>query len=178
MGLAEKIVAIRKNLTNKDWINPKSEIKQSGIGGKGLFAIEPIKKGDLVVVWGGVYTNTKGAKKAESDGKLVMQWDENLFSVEERGESSGYFVNHSCSPNLWMESVYALAATRDIEKGEELAADYAMWEANENYISKWKCNCGSSFCRKRVTGKDWRLPELQERYEGHFSPLINKRIKY
>ena len=27
-----------------------------------------------------------------------------------------------------------------------------------------------------VTGNDWRLLELQERYAGHFSPFINARI--
>ena len=29
-----------------------------------------------------------------------MQWDENLFSVENRGEDKGYFINHSCEPNI------------------------------------------------------------------------------
>ena len=45
----------------------------------------------------------------------------------------------------------------------------------EDFVSSWECSCGSSFCRKRVTGKDWRILELQERYKGHFLPFINKR---
>ncbi len=167
---------IHKSLDDEDWISPSAEIKQSQIGGKGLFATEPIKKGDLVVVWGGTYVGAKEAKKAGEDGKLVMQWDDNLFSVEDRGEGSGYFVNHSCEPNLYMQGAYALIAMRDIAKGEELTADYAIWEADEYYVSKWDCNCGSANCRKKLTGKDWKLLELQERYKGHFSPLINNRI--
>ena len=106
-----------------------------------------------------------------------MQWDDNLFSVEDRGEGTGYYVNHSCEPNLYMQGAYAPVAMRDIEKGEELTADYVLWEADQNYISKWDCNCGSTKCRKKVTGKDWQLPEFQERYKDHFSPLINKRVK-
>lgn len=169
-------VIIHKSLGDEDWISPSTEIRQSQIGGKGLYAIKLIKKGNLVVVWGGTYVGAEEAKKAEEDGKLVMQWDDNLFSVEDRGEGSGYFVNHSCEPNLYMQGVYALVAMRDIAKGEEITADYAIWEADEDYISIWECNCGSAKCRKKLTGKDWMLPELQERYKDHFSLLINKRI--
>jgi hypothetical protein len=32
-------------------------------------------------------------------------------------------------------------------------------------------------CRGRVTGEDWRNPELWERYAGHFSPYLERRIK-
>lgn len=171
------IEIIHKSLIDEDWICPSTEIRQSDIGGKGLYAIKPIKKGDVVVIWGGTYVSAEEAKQAEAQGKLVMQWDDNLFSVEDRGEGSGYFVNHSCEPNLYMQGAYALVAMRDIEIGEELTADYALWEADENYISKWDCHCGSTKCRKKVTGRDWQLPELQERYKDHFSPLINKRIR-
>ena len=64
-----------------------------------------------------------------------------------------------------------------IKSGEEITADYALWEADENYISKWECSCGSIDCRKKITGKDWRINKIQEKYKDHFSPLINKRIK-
>lgn len=176
MKLTEKIAAIRKNLANDDWISPSAEIRQLPIVGEGLYAKKLIKKGDLVEVWGGTYVGFEKAKKAKNEGKLVMQWDDNLYSVEVRGERSGYFVNHSCDPNLWMEGTYALIAMKDIREGEELTADYAIWEADESWVSKWECNCGSSLCRKRITGKDWRKSELQWRYKGHFSPIINKRI--
>ena len=32
-------------------------------------------------------------------------------------------------------------------------------------------------CRGRVTGEDWRNPALWERYAGHFSPYLERRIK-
>ncbi len=177
MSVDDKIALIRSKLKDKDWISPITEIRQSNIGGRGLFAAKQIKKDDLVIVWGGIYIDANGVKEAKRNGKLVMQWDDNLFSVEDRGEDSGYFVNHSCEPNLWMKGAYALVAMRDIEKGEEVTADYAIWEADESYVSKWDCDCGSLNCRKKITGKDWRLPELQEKYKCHFSPLVNKRIR-
>jgi len=160
----------------KAWIPLKADIRQSSISEKGMFAREPVKKGEKVVVWGGAYVTKDEAEKEKLKGKLVMQWDENLYSVEDRGDDDSYFINHSCDPNLWMSDAFTLVARKNIKTDEEITADYALWEADEKYISAWECHCGSALCRKRVTGKDWRLHDLQNRYQNHFSPLINKRI--
>ncbi len=105
-----------------------------------------------------------------------MQLDDNLYSVEERGDDRTYFMNHSCDPNVWMTDAVTLVARRGIPTGEELTVDYALFEADEGFTAKWTCACGSNLCRKRVTGRDWRRPDLQERYAGHFLPLIARRI--
>lgn len=157
------------------WISPKIKVRGSKIG-KGMFAEEPIRKGESVVIWGGEYTDTENALKAKETGRVVMQWDDDIWTVEDRGSDDTYYINHSCDPNLWMKDISTLIARRDIGKNEELIADYALWEADENYVSKWECECGSPLCRHRITGRDWRLPELQQRYKEHFSSLINKRI--
>ena len=159
------------------WISPKAEIRQSSIQGKGLFAKENIKKGERVIVFGGNYTDKKGAEKAQKQGKVVMQWDDKLYSFEDRGESDDYFINHSCDPNLWLIDAFTLVAKKDVNPGDELTADYALWEADEKFISSWKCTCGSQLCRGQITGKDWQKKDLQQRYRGHFSPLINKRME-
>jgi uncharacterized protein len=70
-----------------------------------------------------------------------------------------------------------LVTRRAIEAGEELTADYALWEMDESWVSGWKCNCGSIHCRGTITGDDWRLRELQARYKGHFLPVITERIQ-
>lgn len=160
----------------KTWINPKIEIRVTKDRGKGMFATEDIKEGEEVIIWGGTYVNTSEAQKSKELGKLVMQWDEDLWSIEDRGEDEGYFINHSCNPNTWMKDAITLIAMRDIQIDEELTADYVIWESEENYISKWECHCGSDHCRHRITGIDWKINEIQERYNGHFSPLLNKRI--
>jgi len=128
------------------------------------------------LVWGGEFTDALGAQNAKEQGKHVMQWDADLYGIEEKGDDLDYFINHSCDSNTWMKDAYTLVARRDIEVGEEITADYALWEADPDFISKWECHCGSPICRHKVTGKDWQLPEIQERYTGHFSPLINKKI--
>ncbi len=164
-------------MIKKDWINPKIEIREAFGKGRGMFAINPISKGEKVMIWGGEYVNKKEAEKAKITGKLVMQFDDDLFTIEDRGDDLGYFINHSCDSNIWMSDISTLIAKRDIKIGEELTVDYALFEADENHISKWECKCGASVCRKRITGKDYRLPELQERYKDHFLPFINKKIK-
>jgi SET domain-containing protein len=160
----------------QSWIHPNIEIKVSELGGKGMFATSPIGLGEKVLVWGGVYVNKQEAQGAVQEGKLVLQWDDDLFSVEDRGEDDAYFINHSCDPNVWMSDAFTLVARRDISTGEELTADYALWEAREDYVSSWDCHCGAKNCRGKVTGTDWMLQELQISYSGHFSPLLNKRI--
>lgn len=171
---------MRSAIPKETWISPKIEIRKSPLGGKGMFALEDIKEGEKVLVWGGEwgkdYVDKIDANKAKQEGKLIMQWDDDLFSVETPGDSPGYFINHSCDPNAWMIDAFTHVARRDIKKGEEVTNDYAFMEADENFVADWNCKCGSPLCRGKFTGKDWRLPELQKRYRNHFSPLINKRI--
>jgi SET domain-containing protein len=164
-------------ISSQDWVSPKIRVVEIFNKGRGLFANEMISEGEVVLIWGGEYVDKETAEKEKMNGKLVMQFDENLYSVENRKESNAYFLNHSCSPNVWMSDAHTLVAMRTIENGEELTADYALWEDNEEKISTWNCVCGSGNCRGKVTGKDWMIKELQKKYKGHFSPLINKRIK-
>jgi uncharacterized protein len=158
------------------WISWKVTIRSSNIEGKGMFANADINKGETVVIWGGNYVSLNELKQTDTTNKLVMQWDDDLYSVDDKGDDDSYFINHSCDPNIWMIDAFTLVARRDIPTNIEITADYALWEADEEYVSRWQCVCGSTLCRRWVTGKDWRIKDLQTRYSGHFSPLINKRI--
>ncbi|MBI5733119.1 SET domain-containing protein-lysine N-methyltransferase [Candidatus Jorgensenbacteria bacterium] len=165
------------DIPQESWLNPKIELKESQNRGKGLFAIELIKAGEKILIWGGLYVHKKEAEKAKSEGKFVMQCDEDLYSVEDRrGGDKTYFINHSCEPNAWMGDMFTIVARRDIVPDEEVTIDYAVFGVDSFYVSKWECVCGSMNCRKRITGKDWMLPELQERYRGHFLPVLNRWI--
>lgn len=163
-------------VSKKSWLNPKIEIKKSPLGGRGMFALEKIFESEDVLVFGGDYIDTTEAEKEKKKGRLVMQWDKNLFTSEERGDDETYFINHSCNSNTWMKDAFTLVARHEILPDEEITADYALWEADENYLSKWLCKCSTPECRSRVTGKDWQRLDLQKRYKNHFSPLINGRI--
>ena len=170
-------MSLRMNEPRESWVNPKVEIGPSPLHGQGMFAASRVAKGETVVVWGGSLVGKEEADRARADGKVVMQLEDGLYSVEERGEDATYFMNHSCDPNVWMAGVVTLAARRDIEPGEELTVDYALFEASEGFVGAWECVCGSTACRGRVTGRDWQMPELRRRYAGHFLPLVARRIE-
>jgi hypothetical protein len=86
-----------------------------------------------------------------------------------------HFGNHSCDPNMWHVGPFEIAARRDIRAGEELTVDYATHSAAAGF--SMRCACGSSLCRGEVSSDDWRRPELQDRYRGHWVPVLADRIQ-
>lgn len=55
-----------------------------------------------------------------------------------------------------------------------MCIDYAMCDSTPG--EEFSCSCGSAICRHIVTGDDWKLPQLQKRYAGYFSPYLQRKI--
>ena len=84
-------------------------------------------------------------------------------------------LNHSCDPTLaWSTAGAALESLRDVAAGEELTVDYATLSADPDLLVR--CHCETYRCRQMVTGDDWRIPELQRRYAGHFAPPVQHLV--
>ncbi len=169
-----------KSYRSRYWTDPRVEIRTSPIEGSGLFAREPLKEGEVVEVMGGMVLDEpefKAFSLSTTTPYNAIQIAEGLHLVEpsEVTESRRGSLNHSCNPNLWMDDEVTFVARRDIEVGEELTVDYALFTAQPGWTMD--CHCGSRLCRQRVTGNDWKLAELQKRYQGHFSPFINDHIE-
>lgn len=162
------------------WTDPRVRGALSSIEGSGLVAAALIQAGDIVCVWGGGRTISDNELRAvAASGRryssVAIGEDENiLWGVEEVGGAGPGGANHSCDPNLWMHDARTVCARRDIASGEELTLDYALMTVSPDW--GMACHCGVQLCRGVVTGNDWQLPELQERYSGHFSPFVNARI--
>ena len=159
-------------------IDPRVAIGPSRLGGRGVFATERIGAGEVVVIWGGTVFTEEDVRAGRARRGSVSAIDEGLYlagRVDEEPDVDD-FMNHCCDPSVWMLDEVTLVARWEIDPGEELTADYATWEGNEGWVSRWECACASGRCRGRVTGRDWRSRELQERYRGHFSPFIERRI--
>ena len=158
--------------------SPKTEVRESAIHGRGLFATGDITKGEIVAVKGGhiVDRNTLREKITPVLGPVEIQIGDDLFiapvTSEER-ELSMLYSNHSCDPNLGMRGEITFVAMRDIRAGEELTHDWAMTDDDDYSV---ECKCGAPDCRKILTGKDWRRPDLQKRYTGHFSAYLARKI--
>jgi hypothetical protein len=157
------------------YLSPKLEGRPKGNGsGNGIFAQQPINKGELVAVFGGViYEWDTFVNLPEIERSLCIQVEENFFLVP-RPIGAGDYVNHSCNPNAGLLGQVVLVAMRDIHPGEEVCFDYAMCDTRP--YDEFNCLCGASTCRGSVTGNDWQLPELQHRYAGFFAPHVQRRI--
>jgi SET domain-containing protein len=170
-----------KNYLPQTWRDPRIEFRNSRISGTGMFAREPIKKGEVVCIVGGTVMNDAEFAAFQATHRLYsfIQIDEHLYLVEdiETTRSLDAAMNHSCDSSTWMDDEVTLAARRDIESGEEVTVDYALFTTQSNWILDNRCRCGSPDCRRIITGDDWRREDVQERYRGHFSPFINRRIK-
>lgn len=155
------------------YLSPKLQGRPKTIG-NGIFAKEPLAQGELLAVFGGVvYPWEAFITLPERERSLSLQVEENLFLVPDKiGE--GDYVNHSCDPNAGLSGQIALVAMRDIQPGEEVCFDYAMSDTTP--YDEFDCECGASNCRRRVSGDDWRIAALQQRYAGYFTPYVQRRI--
>ncbi len=144
-------------------------------GGCGVIARQPVKKGELLVLWGG-----RIISEAEIDPTIpqftqrVLQIEEGLYLYDPLLNDPCDCFNHSCDPNAGLIGQVGLVAMRDIEAGEEITFDYAMTDGSP--YDEFDCACDSPNCRGRVTGQDWMRPELQKKYAGYFSPYLQRRI--
>ncbi len=159
------------------YCSPKLELRPCpDKKGWGLFAREPIMAGELLAVWGGQVLTRAQVHLLPVERRIhSIQIEEDLYMVPlTYGEPADYF-NHSCDPNCGLSSPITLVAMRDIAVGEEACFDYAMSDSSD--YDEFECHCGSPHCRGVVTGRDWMLPSLQERYWGYFSPYLQRRIE-
>ncbi|HEY3473157.1 MAG TPA: SET domain-containing protein [Anaerolineales bacterium] len=170
-----------KTYLPQTWTDPRIEFKKSRISGDGMFAREPITKGEVVCIVGGmVMTDSEfAAFQATHSLYSFIQIDENLYLVEDLEMTRSVYasMNHSCDSSAWMADEATLVARRDIESGEEVTVDYALFTTQSNWMLDNRCRCGSPHCRRIITGDDWRRNDVQERYRSHFSPFINRRIE-
>jgi len=144
-------------------------------GNRYVLAARDIRRGERIAVFGGsVLTRTDLEGLGEGTGRYTLQIDEDLYLVS-TDDGPGDWINHSCAPNTGMRGQITLVALRDIEAGEEICFDYAM--SDGSHYDEFDCACGSSWCRHRIRGDDWQLPQLWERYEGHFSPYLLAKIE-
>jgi uncharacterized protein len=158
--------------------SPKTEVRESKIHGRGLFAKAGIEKGEIVAVKGGHIVDRETLRREITPklGPVDIQIDRDLFIApvtDDERELSMLYTNHSCEPNIGLRGEITFVAMREIRAGEELTHDWAMTDDDDYSV---ECNCGARNCRKTLTGKDWQRPELQKKYTGYFSAYLAKLI--
>ena len=135
----------------RGWLHTALEVRPSDVAGRGLFTTEHLPAGTVVLRLAGGH--------------------EERARVDRLGPR---FFNHGCDPHVGWIDERALATMLEIPAGVELLADYAMSTADPEWFLR--CHCPSYRCRQMVEGTDWRIPQLQRRYDGWWAPPVRRLI--
>jgi SET domain-containing protein len=140
-------------------------ILKSQIQGLGAFATQPIHKGTRLIEYAGERLTPQQADARYPDDEsgrhhtYLFAIDDDIVIDAAVNGNEARFINHSCDPNcdavidggrIWIETI------RDVERGEELAYDYAyMLEERHTPAAKrrFPCHCGSPKCRGTILAK-------------------------
>lgn len=160
----------------KSIMSEKVEIRNKSINGKGVFAKEPIKKGEIVFIKGGHILRRDQIFSSGVINSYFPISDEYFLGATNKEEENDIklYENHSCNPNVGLRGEITFVAMRDINKDEELTVDYAFID-NEDY--SFKCTCGAENCRKVITGYDWKRKDLQDKYYDYFAQYLKEKIR-
>lgn len=159
------------------FLSSKCEVrKDDDKGGRSVIARSTIAAGELIAVWSGKLVNRDGLDLLPPAlRRFSLQVEEGLYLASLNEHEGADYINHSCDPNAGLSGQISLVARRAIAAGEEITYDYAMTDGSA--YDEFPCGCGAEACRGRVSGDDWRRPELWSRYRGHFSPYLQRRIE-
>jgi SET domain-containing protein len=113
---------------------PKIERKKSKLHGYGVFALETINKNKRIIDYAGELISNRQSEAREdrylSKGCIwVFRVNRNWSRDAAVGGNIARFINHSCTPNCWIEvdgktrTIWVRAA-KQIRKGQELTYDY------------------------------------------------------
>ena len=156
-------------------LSEKVGIHESKTHQKGMFAVQPITKGEIVFIKGGHILKHEQIFSSGVINSYHPIDDLYYLGATNLEEEDGIklFVNHSCNPNCGIRGEITFVAMRDIGVNEELTIDYAFLD-NEDY--SFNCTCGEQCCRSIVTGRDWKRKDIQERYFDYFAVYLKEKI--
>ena len=135
------------------------QVRRSGVHGKGVYATQPLAKGDVVVEYVGERISWPEALRrhphdpSDPNHTFFFHLDDSLVIDAGVGGNAARWINHACNPNCEAdeeEGRVFIKALRRIKAGEELFYDYGL-SIDERYTPRLKreyaCRCGASRCR-------------------------------
>jgi len=135
------------------------QVRRSGIHGKGVFALQAIAAGSLIIEYIGELIDWPEALRrhphdpTDPNHTFYFHIDDGRVIDAVVGGNASRWINHSCEPNCEAEEdgcrVF-IKALRDICPGEELFFDYGLVidERHTAALKKqYECRCGSASCR-------------------------------
>ena len=153
---------------------PRIRVSTSGIHGTGVYAVDPIGKGERIIEYvGEKVTSEEGTRRSKLHPQLTY-----IFILSDQydidgsvGGNESQYINHSCDPNAdtdaTEEHIWIVALT-DIAEGEEITYDYSF-ASDDDPI---KCRCGTEKCRGYLN--EYASVEEKQQKLREFSQKKNK----
>ena len=135
------------------------QVRQSGIHGKGVFALRPIEPGERVIEYIGEIISWAEALRrhphdpANPDHTFYFHISDTHVIDGKHIGNSAKWINHACDANCEAEELDGrifVTALRAIEPGEELNYDYGLVLEGRHTAKvkkQFECRCGSPRCR-------------------------------
>ncbi len=135
------------------------QVRRSGVHGKGVFALQPIRAGETVIEYVGERITWKEALRrhphdpAQPNHTFYFHIDDQHVIDANVGGNAARWINHACDTNCEAdedEGRVFIKALRDIGPGEELFYDYGLvieGRLTARLKSEYPCHCGSPHCR-------------------------------
>jgi SET domain-containing protein len=140
-------------------------VRKSPVHGRGVFALRPLRAGEILVEYKGKRIRWRQAVRAHlaegvsghtfffglSDGKVIDG---------AQGGNSARWLNHACDANceaFEVDGRVYIEVARDVGRGEELFIDYGLQvddPADEATRDEYACCCGASKCRGTMIAAD------------------------
>ena len=135
------------------------EVRRSGVHGKGVFALAPIRAGKKIIEYTGEVISWKEALRRhphdpeQPNHTFYFHIDDKHVIDANVGGNAARWINHACDTNCEADEVDGrvfIKALRKLREGDELFYDYGL-TIDEPYTKKLKreyvCRCGAKRCR-------------------------------
>ncbi len=135
------------------------QVRHSSVHGKGVFALQDIAEGEMLIEYVGEIINWSEAQErhphdpSDPNHTFYFHITESHVIDARVGGNSSRWINHACDANCEADEKDGrvfIRAVRNIAAGEELNYDYGLI-LHERHTPKIKaeyaCRCGSKDCR-------------------------------
>jgi uncharacterized protein len=123
---------LKPGIVIQPWIDPRIEVRDSLVHGRGLFARESFGSGEVALIWGGTVFTAADIAAGRTNPRSLTRVETGLYLgyPVEAPAGADYCLNHCCDSNLWMRDAITLVTRDVVEEDEELTLDYALRETD------------------------------------------------
>lgn len=144
----------------------------SAIAGLGLFSKQSFKPEEVILTLKGDRIFHDYTPKFAKEGSNWIGIGANEWLVPPKGHPV-LFLNHSCSPNVFINAHLEVVAANYLAENTELLLDYSTTEMDPYW--SMQCACGNANCRKVVQQFDTLPPILKVKYSYFIHPIFWKK---